>query len=50
MYDTVIMQKMSDKMMRKSKIKGMIMKMKMSEQTTMDYRWAGCRSFIFKSC
>ena len=41
---------MPDMMMRKIKTKGMIMKMKMPEQTTMDHRWAGCRTLIFKSC
>lgn len=29
---------------------GIIMKMKMPEQTMMDHRWAGCRTLIFKSC
>ena len=39
-------------MMRKmlEQTKGMIMKMKMLEQTTMDHRWDGCRTLIFKSC
>ena len=36
-------------MMRKIKTKGMIMKMKMPEQTTMDPQWAGCMTLIFKS-
>ena len=36
-------------MMRKIKTKGMIMRMKMPEQTTMDHRWTGCRTLIFKS-
>ena len=38
-------------MMRKmpEQTKGMIMKMKMAEQTAMDHRWAGCRTLIFKS-
>src|SRR3954466_2186504 len=47
MLYTVIMEKMSYMMMRKIKTKGMIMKMKMPEQTTME---AGCRTLIFKSC
>ena len=38
---------MPDMMMRKIKMKGMIMKMKMPEQTMME---AGCRTLIFKSC
>ena len=38
---------MSYMMMRKIKTKGMIVKMKMLEQTTME---AGCRTLIFKSC
>ena len=37
-------------MMRKIKTKGMIMKIKMPEQTMMDHRWAGCRTLMFKSC
>ena len=39
-------------MMRKmpEQTKGMIMKMKMPEQTTMDHRWAGCRTLVSKSC
>ena len=37
-------------MMGKIKTKGMIMKMKMPEQTTMDHRWARCMTLIFKSC
>ena len=43
---------MLDMMMRKmsEQTKGMIMKMKMPEQTTMDHRWARCRTLIFKSC
>ena len=36
--------------MRQTKTKGMIMKMKMTEQMTMDHRWAGCMTFIFTSC
>ena len=43
----VIMYKMPDMMTRKIKTKGMIMKMKMPEQTMME---AGCRTLIFKSC
>src|SRR3954465_732747 len=27
-----------------------MMMRKMPEQTTMDHRWAGCRTLIFKSC
>ena len=53
MLYTVIMYKMQDMMMRKmpEQTTGMIMKMMMpAEQTTLDHRWAGCRTLIFKSC